>query len=296
MIDGMARTTIAVSPPPDEERAGPDSTRRDLFGSARRSMVPVRHIFVQKPREEVALGTSRGSTLAWFVRERQSRALDLYLLSVGLFPVLSGTPLPAAAWARLVTPEAHAAASTAGISKVWSVLEDQKLIGRQARIRRLANVLPLHESGSGQPYQVPGLDRKGTSKGYFYVPGSYWLENWQNTLSLPAKAMLLIWLSATHREPAFSMTYEQTPQWYGLSERTAERGIQELLKVGLMTEVRQRVRAPRTSLGFTYVHHRMLTGDFSYSARNEARKAMARQARRAATKNTAAKNSSGGRP
>ncbi len=259
-------------------------------------MVPVRHIFVQKAREVVARGTSRGSTLAWFVRERQSRPLDLYLLAVGLFPVLSGTPLPAAAWARLASPEGRTAASIAGISKVWSVLEGQRLIDRQTRIKRLANVLPLHESGSGQPYQVPGLDLKGTSKGYFYVPGCYWLEDWQNTLSLPARAMLLIWLSATHREPTFSMTYEQTPEWYGLSERTAERGIQELLKVGLMTEVRQRVRAPRTSLGFTFVHHRMLTGDFSYSARNEARKSMARQARRAATQKTATKAGNGGRP
>lgn len=137
----------------------------------------------------------------------------------------------------------------------------------------------LHESGSGKAYTRPGLDPMGTSTGYFWLPNSYWLDGWHSKLNLPGKAMLLIWLSATSNQPTFAMSYEQTPKWYGISERTAERGIRELSDLNLMKSVGQKVAAARSPKGYTIRYNRALTGDFSHGRRKRQHEAMVKETR-----------------
>jgi hypothetical protein len=165
------------------------------------------------------------------------------------------------------------------MSKTWAVLERMKLAERGTRIHRLANIQPLHESGSGSTYTRPGLDPKGTSTGHFWLPHSYWLDGWHERLTLPGKALLLIWLSATSQQRTFPMSYEQAPIWYGVSERTAERGILELQHYGLMKATALKVSEARAPEGYTIRYYRSLTGDFSHDNRHQAHMSMVKQTR-----------------
>jgi hypothetical protein len=270
--------TNTASPPEklaDEEPAGPAETRARLLRDSRRTMVPIRHAAIQRPR---STGRERGAKLAELVRGRQTRALDAWLLLLALEPVLEGTPLPSTVWARALSPDAGPSISAAGLSKTWGVLEAAGLAERGTRINRRANVMPLREDGSGKTYSRPGLDPRGTSTGYFWLPIRYWLDAWHRELSLPAKATLLIWLSATSQQLYFAMSYEQAPNWYGISERTAERGVRELERLGLMTSLGQKVADARSPLGHTIRYHRSLTGAFSLISRQAAHAAMVKQA------------------
>lgn len=116
------------------------------------------------------------------------------------------------------------------------------------------------------PYTRPGSEAKGTT-GYFVLPHAYWLHGWDRKLSLAGKALLIVHLSATQKTPILTMSYEQADDWYGLSERTAERGIRELRNVGLLGEHGQKVIAHRSPTGSTIRYHRFLLGDFSTQSR-----------------------------
>lgn len=65
------------------------------------------------------------------------------------------------------------------------------------------------------------------------LPFDYWTDDqaWYRTLTLAAKAMLLIGSSL---KPGFILPGERVPEWYGISESSAQRGLQELREVGLL--------------------------------------------------------------
>ena len=62
---------------------------------------------------------------------------------------------------------------------------------------------------------------------------------WAEELSLPAIAMLLV---ALHEKPNFPLATEHMPHWYGWSADTAERGLAELAKLGLLKVGKQRYK------------------------------------------------------
>lgn len=239
--------------------------RTRLLATARRLFTPIRAGFVQQPRG----ATTRAATLSKLVEAKASRTLDLALLVLALEPVLDGTPLPNATWAVLLQGDKQPEIPPTAVSKSWKLLEEKyHLVKRGTRINRLANIAPLCEDGSGEPYTRPGLNAKGTT-GYFTLPHTYWTDGWDQKLSMAGKAMLLVHLAATQKSPTLMMSYEQADEWYGLSERTAERGIQELRRHGLLGERGQKVVEPRSPTRETVRYHRYLTGDFSTHGRKE---------------------------
>jgi hypothetical protein len=158
------------------------------------------------------------------------------------------------------------------MSKTWAELAQYKLISREGRIRRLANVLPLREDGSGVAYTRPGKSATGTS-GYFALPTAYWTEEWDQKLTLPAKAMLLVLLSSTTKRPTLNADYPEIARRFGISERTAGRGATELKEHKLMGVHGQLVAAPRSPIGITTRHHRFPIGPFAADQIAEARRA-----------------------
>lgn len=258
----------AIAELQDEVTLSPAAMRRGLLNSVRRPFVPIRHTFVQQPRGSA----SRAGMVSKLVAAHNQRALDAILMVLALEPVLEGTPLPNNTWAALLSTDTGPAVPTTAVSKTWRALEEEyQLIQRGTRLKRLATIRPLAEDGSGKAYSRPGLSAKGTT-GYFILPHSYWRDGWDQKLSLPAKAMLLVHLSATQQTPVLAMGYEQAQEWYGLSERTAERGIRQLRMLGLLREHGQKVAAARSANGYTIRYHRFLLDDFSSHGRQALQK------------------------
>lgn len=239
----------------DEQAAGPLQTRTLLLASARRQITPIRRTFVQ-----ASAGTP--AVLAALVSARKHRAVATELLLLAFEPILDKTPLHAAAWGRALSPDSGPLVTAQSMSKTWAELADYRLVDRAGRVKRLANVVPLCEDGSGAAYTRPGKSAAGTT-GYFGLPNTYWTAGWDQRLSLPGKAMLLILLSATTKRPTLNSDYEEIARRFGISERTARRGCGELMDNGLMGVHGQLVAAPRSPNGITTRYHRFLTDPFS---------------------------------
>src|SRR4051812_39731452 len=91
----------------------PEQTAQDLLdaqlNAAKRGWFPMRKTFVQRPQgsgEQEGRPSARASVLSDIVHGRHQRALDLLLLVHALQPVLDGTPLKLATWARLLSVKA----------------------------------------------------------------------------------------------------------------------------------------------------------------------------------------------
>jgi hypothetical protein len=139
-------------------------------------------------------------------------------------------------------------------------LEDRNLVKR-GRSGRYSSVTLLREDGSGDPYQRPqwtGGDR------WLQLPYAYWLQGHFVSLSLPAKAMLLIALSLPDD---FHLPSERAADWYGISPDSAERGLRELRTVGLLRTDRRWVKNQRSDTGWTERLTYTLAGSFSSPAR-----------------------------
>jgi DNA-binding PadR family transcriptional regulator len=246
-------------PPQTQPVATPQATLDDLlnFTRQRRTSTPLRRSFLQAV-ENRAAGPMHG-----FVSGRRDLALDLYLLlhcgaAAGEFDVA----LPAMAWARaLDRPQTLASETT--ISKNWTWLEANRLV-QSHRVRRLRKMYLLREDGSGKRYSRPKVGEPG--HGYFDFPFSYFTQRWHKTLSLRAKATLLICLA---QKPPFELRTEHATTWYGVSPDSMQRGLDELREHCLLaTRVVYR-EAPRARLGFTQVHLHELLGDFAIAEKPE---------------------------
>lgn len=240
--------------------ATPRETVEELLRTAGRheGAVPVRLTFIQQgPQSQPAPGP-----LAKLVRNGDRRGLDLYLL---LKAVASAAPYNshrgAAVWARALR-HTGVEANEQAVSKIWSRLAALKLVER-SKHGRLADVTLLDESGSGDPYVHPAEKSGDAPDRYFQLPVAYWLdaeEAWSSTLTLPAKAMLLVALSL---KPGFFLPVEQVPDWYGLSADTAQRGLAELAKRGVLCRQRVPKKAPLLPKGYSYDYRHTLTGPFA---------------------------------
>ena len=240
----------------DEPDPGPAGALGALLDSARRGYLPMRKIAVQRPNTEAV----RASTISVLLGGRHHRPLDAWLLLHALQPVLTGSPLPLRTWAHLLSTRTPCTPSVA--SKAFAVLEDLNLV-----VRTKAGSTPqfdlLHEDGSGRPWTRPGVVEE-TGPGYFTLPHAYWTGGHADRLSLPGKTMLLIILAETQnpKTPAFSMPVERAQQWYGISERSAERGYTDLHKAGLLLVRKTKVIDARHPAGRRDVYWRALAHPF----------------------------------
>lgn len=236
----------------DEADPGATGTRAALLDSARRGYVPLRKVFVQRPKTEVV----RGSVLADLVTGHHQRPLDLLLQFHALMPILEGSPLSLATWARIMS--CGSVCSTTAVTRAFDTLcsEDFKLLKR-VEGGRTPIYQPLMEDGRGGPWSRPGVETE-EGPGYFTLPHAYWTNGWSEKLKMPGKAMLLILLAETQSptKTTFNMAVERAQEWYGISERTAERGYAELSRVGLMLTKVTKVADRRHPAGRREVYHR----------------------------------------
>ena len=195
-----------------------------LERSGRPGHFPIRNSFLEIRRGK----ERRPGPFAALIARRDERALQLFLLvhavtssdkQSGAFDVTEW----ATTWARTLGLFAEASGATA-VSRVWKRLAADVLITRRRGSLRRTNITVLSEDGSGDPYTAPSGAK---SDPYFKVPFAYWTDEkaWYRTLSLPARAVLLIALS---REPRFYLPHNQAATWYGVSEDTIRQGLHEL--------------------------------------------------------------------
>lgn len=258
----------------DAAPASPERALADLLASTKRGYVPLRKSLVQWPSDQAV----RPNQLARFVTGRQERALDALLLLHALTPILDGSPLALATWARLLSVTAPCGPK--GASAAFDTLVTMGLATRGAAGSRPV-VTPLREDGSGATWVRPGSPGDNVDKGYFVLPHDYWTSGLSSRLNMPGKAMLLIMLAETSDKPNFAMAAQRAKDWYGVSERTAERGYGELSAAGLLLVHVQTVAAPKHPLGFAKVYHRALADPYSMDSRARLQRSTRTQARRA---------------
>lgn len=232
-------------------------TRAAILKRAGRPAAPIRRTFVQRPRVPGSVNQDRSGPLSWFVRTKNLRALQAYLMVVaatsnGDGPDGWSTTHPIKVWARAFGTTEHAAAASASnaVSKLLQKLEERDLIERRRRGReRQIQVQLLREDGSGDAYTRP--DGKTVTDRFLKLPHAFWLDGWCDQLKLPGLAMLLVALSEKN---GFKLPTERTPDWYGWSADTAERGLAELEDHGLLSKSRRRRTEPLSASGYGIVN------------------------------------------
>lgn len=246
----------------DDPMDTPAEARAALLTRVRRGYVRLRKDLVQR---SVA---PRPSVLSGFVKDRQERALELLLSVHALQPMLVEEPLALQTWARFLDFSSRPC-SVRVVSSALSYLEERQLV-EVSGTRRAPLIQLLRENGDGSPWADPGAD-PARGRGFFTVPFEFWTEGHIEKLRLPGKAMLLIILRDT-QDPAGSLTFtmpvERADRWYGISERTAERGYLELRRAGLLREKVQKVSDAAHPAGRRSVHHRALAQPFSTDHRD----------------------------
>ena len=203
--------------------------------AAKRGWFPLRKTFVQRPKDsgpQADRPSPRASVLSDLVHGRHQRPLDLLLLLHALQPILEGSPLKLATWATMMSAVTPCTAS--GVSRAIDTLIDRDLVRREGS-GHSPELRLLREDGEGEPWVKAGSTSEA-GPGYFVVPHEYWTAGVYKQLHMPGKAMLLITLAETQnpKTPSFHMAYERATDWYGVSERTAERGFGELSRAGLL--------------------------------------------------------------
>jgi DNA-binding transcriptional regulator YhcF (GntR family) len=248
----------------DDSPPTPEESRAALLKRAKRGFVPVRKEFVQKRRG--ATGEPRGSMLAKFVTSKQGRALDALLLVHGLYPVTRSEPLDTRAWARLLSAGTRCTPNAA--SKAFSVLEEMQLIRRELNGRQTF-ITPLSETGDGSEWTRAGEDKDEDGPGFFTIPHAYWIDGLAEKLTMPGKAMLLVLLHDTNspKTMTFTAPLDRMSEWYGISERTAERGYKELRAAGVLAEHDRKVVDHKHPAGRRLVRHRALRPPFDTFSR-----------------------------
>lgn len=241
----------------DAAPASAADTRLALLTRSRRLHTPIPNHFVQCPDKAAH---ERGGPLAAFVRNRDLRALQAYLLisavtSSGASEDGWSTTLPLAVWARAfgATDNAETQSASSAASKILGRLQARRLISKQrGGASRGVRVTLLSADGSGQPYSRP-------TSHYFRLDHAYWLDGWHEQLSLPATAMLLVLL---HERSGCELPTERMREWYGFSPDTAERGIRALRDAKLLAVRQQFKTAPLAPAGVTQVNRYHLLPPF----------------------------------
>ena len=247
--------------PDDQEALSPREARTNLINRTRRRNTHLRRTGVQLAR---GAEDSRLGPLVRMVKDRRGLALHLYLLLIALEPIDGpADTISGKTWARLLSTDEQERSPTS-ISRTWAYLEDLQLIRREG-----GRVIRLREDGSGEDYTRPGTGRDPI--GYFSLPRQFWTEGWDQTLSLPGVAMLLILLAETNQKHHLTLTIDQFASYYGLSTSTVDRGLADLARNKLLGQKDTWVAADRSRIGRTRITSWWLKNPFSTAYRTTAR-------------------------
>ena len=207
-----------------------------LAASRRRgNALPLRRTFAQP-----AVGSSVTPRLAEFVRTGRDSAYEQYLaLAVRAVAGTHEVSLDWQVWARLVGLREDITGRRT-VRRNWNMLADLGLVKINPP-RRAPVVQLLREDGTGAEYAPPATER------YVRLPFVYWWDHFNESLSMPAKAMLFIALS---QPDWFRMPSADVPAWYGIGSVSAQRGLAELTERGLLEMHGVKKPAPLTKNKF----------------------------------------------
>ncbi|MGW0025321.1 hypothetical protein [Rhodococcus sp. NPDC003383] len=258
------------TPPP---KSTPASLLQQMIRLEARRYTPIRHCFVQQHSTVSAL--DRKGVLADLVTARRGRELNAYLallMNHSQIVKQADQPWPAAVWARALSSSETELLPNSAISRIWKNLEEHKLIER-SRVWKRTLVLPRDES-TKKKYARPRPDLVSEDQrpheNYFILPSAYWTDRWHTELDLPARAVLLIMLHGTSSKDDTYLPYEKAESWYGISAKTAQRGVDELRAKDLLEVTRrERVVADFSATGYAIHTYYALTGPFSRAAREK---------------------------
>ncbi|MGB8019921.1 MAG: hypothetical protein WCF04_01695 [Candidatus Nanopelagicales bacterium] len=245
----------------DEEPADGSAARTVLLGSAKRGFCPLRKEFVQRARAH----KSRPSVLGAMVNAREELALRALLLIHALEPILPDNDLPLGTWARMLAADRRPC-SPSQASAAFNRLVARGLIDRTDVGRRVL-IAPRMETGSGEPFVRSTAKGASVGPGYLTIPHEFWTTGLADRLRLPGTAMFLVALHETTQDPAYQVSLKQMQEWYGISERTAERGYLELSKGNLLLTHTQSKKSVKSPTGLQTVTWRALDGPYSTAAR-----------------------------
>lgn len=274
----------ASNTPPPEAVATPADIRLELLRRSGRQYTVCRHILYELPLTE----DDRIGVLGPMVSDRARRALQLYLLLLTIEPFLQTqftngeAPLTAVVYARALSTEKGRKWTPSNVSAALADLEARGLVSRR-RIQHGVEVLPRREDGKAD-YTRPGTVKEDFWETYFVLPGEFWTQEWFERLTLPGLAMLLIIAGTTSAKPEKWLTNKDAAEWFGMSERSIQAGIADLLKNGLLRVRAEWVKAPLSAIGTTTRHHYSLTGPFSYEERKKLRRRARAEIRKRAPK------------
>ena len=269
--------------------AAPEDTRAEFTRLSARGYTQLRHVLVQLPDR----GGPRASTLARMLHERKHRPLLLYIMLLTCWPWLQGRrdPLEGAVWIRALTAKGAPTWSPSTLSRSWAELVDLGLVDKgDKREGRLIRPVPRREDG-GADYELPG-GRRDRWNAYFSLPDQFWTEELFAKLSLPALVMLLLVAKETQGKDEVWLTYDNAEEWYGIKPKSAQNGLTELQKLGILHRRAEVVKAPLAAHGRTVRMWYSLTGPYGHQSRQalqnraakERRKRLKRDARAAAVR------------
>jgi len=195
--------------------------------------------------------------LSEIVRGRYHHSLDVYLL------VLAATARPPHElhvspdfWAVLLRrPSQSLRNSRLAVYRSLETLEDLNLLWRETHLGAPRYQL-LNEGGTGDRYLHPAKvgDR------YLTLPHAYWLSGLDRRLDLPGKVVLLL---ARSLRRYFTLPLANAMSWYGISADTLRRGMDELVKVGVVRYQRSDVPTPKAPRGTTIRRMYTLVGSMA---------------------------------
>lgn len=253
-----------------ESRSTPAETRADLTRLSARGYTQLRQVLVQLPDAD----GPRNSTLARMLSERKHRPLLLYILLLTCWPWLEDRrdPLPGGFWTRALTAPGAPTWSPSTLSRSWGELVELGLITKpERREGRFMRPRPRREDGAvveggGVPYDAPE-GRRDRWNTYFSLPDEFWTEEIFAQLTLPGLVMLLLVAKETQSKDEVWLTYDRVEDWYGIKPKSAQNGLTELRKMGLLHRRREEVKAPLSATGSTVRMWYSLTGPFGRQAR-----------------------------
>ena len=250
--------------PEDAPASTSASTRADFLKRSPSGSTKIRHGFVQEPPSTKSAGSKPGMLPA-FARNHRAAVLYLAVLTNWTWLSRTGDALPADTWIRFLSSSKRGALTwtAQSLSHAWSVLEENQLVTRELD-HRLKKVTPLNETGSGVEYHRPN---GASGSEYFVLPHEFWALELHATLTWPALAVLLILLKESGGRPYAELAVDRAQRYYGISRTTAEDGLSELRREGLLVSSMRWVQDPDAAEGRRQTSLHALADPFSTSYR-----------------------------
>ncbi|MGW6454739.1 hypothetical protein ACWF94_02225 [Streptomyces sp. NPDC055078] len=243
------KTTTTAERAKQENKATGRDTRTAVLKRSIRANVPLRKTFVQAPNG----AASRHGPLKDFVTGRDLRGLRAYLMIVAACSNGDSgwsTTHDSAVWARMLDIQETATDQSArtGAWRTLRRLEKRQLITCRRTGTKITATL-LREDGSGKPYDRPRGDTEENL--FLQIPATFWTKGYDDGLDLPGLALLLV---VAREKNGSAFPAEKAPAWYGWSADTHERGLKQLLALGLIERREHYKKAPLAPAGFTMTY------------------------------------------